>query len=105
MHRADSSVTENEFSYGIEGKASRANPSAKDGMIAKAIESQTAKLPSHLFLWVSGGAMAAALALKMLGKNHVALFSGQWAAPLLLIGLYNKVVKVGGYDSKSPVTS
>jgi hypothetical protein len=44
------------------------------------------------------GAMAASLALKLLGKNHTALFIGQWAAPFLLLGIYNKIVKVEGHD-------
>ena len=42
-----------------ESKASNADTSSKkEGPVAKAIESQTAKLPSDLFLWASVGAMA-----------------------------------------------
>ncbi len=74
---------------------------AKEGPLAKAIESQTAKLPSDLFLWASIGAMATSLTLKIAGKDSMALFVGQWAAPFLLFGVYNKIVKVEGHDSKS----
>ena len=77
------------------------NPEKKEGPIARAIEEQTAKLPSDLFLWVALGAMAASLTLKIMGKKSTSLFVGQWPAPLLLMGLYNKIVKVEGHDSQS----
>jgi hypothetical protein len=32
------------------------------------------------------------------GRKHDALFVGQWAAPFLLLGIYNKLVKVAGHD-------
>jgi hypothetical protein len=70
----------------------------KEGRVAKAIESQTAKLPSDLFLWSALGSMGVSLILKLMGKKHEALFVGQWAAPFLILGLYNKVVKVEGHD-------
>ena len=69
-----------------------------EGSLAKAIESQTAKLPSDVFLWASGASMAASLAAKAMGSKHTALFIGQWAAPLLILGLYNKVVKLEGSE-------
>jgi hypothetical protein len=70
----------------------------REGSVAKAIEKQTAKLPSDFFLWTAVGAMTASLALKSVGKKHTALFIGQWTAPLLLFGIYNKIVKVAGHD-------
>lgn len=71
-----------------------------EGPVAKAIENQTAKLPSDLFLWAAVGSMAASATLKIMGKKHTALFVGQWAAPFLLLGIYNKLVKVEGSDKK-----
>ena len=82
----------------VKSKVSNFNPEKKEGPVAKAIESQTAKVPSDVFLWASIGAMAASFTMKMLGKNHTALFIGQWAAPFLLFGVYNKIVKVEGHD-------
>ena len=82
-------------------KIATANPARKEGPIAKAIESQTAKLPSDAFLLASLGTMAASLTLKLLGKDHTAQFIGQWTAPFLLFGLYNKIVKVEGHDQTS----
>ncbi len=74
--------------------------SKKEGPVAKAIESQTSKLPSDLFLWSALGSMGISLALKIMGKKHEALFVGQWAAPFLILGLYNKLVKVEGHDKE-----
>ena len=44
------------------------------------------------------GSMGASLFLKMTGNKDESLFVGQWAAPLLIFGLYNKLVKVAGSD-------
>jgi len=74
------------------------NAEHSEGKVAKAIEEQTAKLPSDLFLWASLGAMGISLALKLSRHKHAALFVGQWAAPFLLLGLYNKIVKTEGHD-------
>jgi len=70
----------------------------KEGKVAKTIEKQTAKLPSDVFLWSSLTAMGASLCLKLCKKDHLALFVGQWASPFLLLGIYNKIVKVEGSD-------
>ncbi|MCF0054874.1 hypothetical protein [Dyadobacter sp. CY356] len=80
---------ENEFNSGHE-----------EGKVAEAIEEQTAKLPSDLFLWASVVAIGASLTLKIIGRKHTALFVGQWAAPILLLGVYNKLVKLEGHDKQ-----
>lgn len=69
-----------------------------EGRVAKAIENQTAKLPSDTFLWAAGGAIAGSLALQFLDKPRFSLFMGQWAPTLLILGLYNKLVKQLGHD-------
>lgn len=69
-----------------------------EGKVARTIEEQTAKLPSDTFLWAAGASMGVALLLQMTGKKPASLFVGQWAAPLLLLGVYNKLVKVAGTD-------
>jgi hypothetical protein len=74
------------------------NPEHKEGSVAKTIEEQTAKVPSDVFLWAALGSMAVSLGFKVAGKNDKALFVGQWAAPFLLLGLYNKIVKLEGHD-------
>lgn len=81
-------------------KVANFNPERREGTVAKEIESQTAKIPSDVFLWTSLGIMAASLTLKIFKKDHIALFVGQWAAPFLLLGTYNKLVKLGGHDKQ-----
>lgn len=77
------------------------NPQHKEGRVARQIEEQTAKLPSDTFLWMSLGSMATSLTLKLLKKDDLALFVGQWSAPFLLLGIYNKLVKLEGHDLES----
>jgi len=74
------------------------NPQHQEGPIARTIEEQTAKIPSDVFLWAALGSMAVSLTFKCIGKNHLALFVGQWAPSFLLLGIYNKIVKVEGHD-------
>ena len=74
------------------------NKNLKEGNVTKMIESQTAKLPSKVFLCAGLTALAAAATLKMMGKKHSAIIVGQWAAPFLLFGIYDKIVKVEGHD-------
>jgi hypothetical protein len=69
-----------------------------EGTVARRIEEQTATLPSDTFLWAAVAAMGAALVMQVSGKKHGSLFIGQWAAPFLLFGVYNKIVKVSGSD-------
>ena len=70
----------------------------REGKVAKNIEEQTSKLPSDVFLWASIGAMSASLILQLMKQKHAGLFIGQWAAPFLLFGIYNKLVKQQGHD-------
>ena len=72
----------------------------QEGGLARPIEEVTAQLPSDTFLWAALGSMAVSLALKIAGRPHNALFVGQWAAPFLLLGVYNKIVKVSGHDQE-----
>jgi hypothetical protein len=72
--------------------------SHEEGTIARAIEQQTARLPSDVFLWAALGSMGASLALQIAGKQVLSNFIGQWAPSLLILGLYNKLVKIEGSD-------
>lgn len=69
-----------------------------EGRVARAIETQTAKLPSDAFLWAAGGSMIGSLVLQALGHPRKSLFVGQWAPTLLILGLYNKLVKIHGSE-------
>jgi hypothetical protein len=72
-----------------------------EGVIARTIEEQTAKLPSDVFLWAALGAVGVSLYLELTGNIEKSRFIGSWVSPFLLFGLYNKVVKVAGSDRAS----
>ena len=69
-----------------------------EGYVAKMIEEQTVKLPSDLFLWAACGSLLGSLAFQVMGDHNKATFIGQWAPTLLILGLYNKLVKLHGSE-------
>jgi hypothetical protein len=75
----------------------------QEGNVAKAIEKETSKIPSDIFLWTGLAIGAAAVSLYCMKKRHLALLIGQGMAPALLLGIYNKLVKQSGHDVDEPV--
>ncbi|WP_446744528.1 hypothetical protein [Silvibacterium acidisoli] len=73
----------------------------EEDQVSSYLESQSAKVPSSFYLGAALASMVTSLGLKAAGKDHAALFIGQWAAPFLIIGTYNKMVKQHGSDSIS----
>jgi hypothetical protein len=73
-----------------------------EGYLAKMIEEQTAKLPSDIFLWVGLGCLAASAIVRIF-SNNAGQFIGQLASPVLIMGLYDKIVKTHGHDRKTKV--
>lgn len=69
-----------------------------EGNIAKMIEEQTTKLPSDVFLWAAGGSILGSMIFHLSGDHKNATFVGQWAPTFLILGLYNKLVKVAGSE-------
>jgi len=69
-----------------------------EGPLAKAIENQTAKLPSDTFLWAALASILLSLLLRVLGRVTASLFVGQWPPVFLLLGIYNKLVKQHGSE-------
>jgi hypothetical protein len=69
--------------------------------VTGAIESQTSQIPSSGYLAAALGCMVVSAILKFSGKDDWALFVGQWPAPLLIMGVYNKMVKQHGSDAQS----
>ncbi|MFT4111466.1 hypothetical protein [Silvibacterium sp.] len=74
-----------------------------EDQVTSYLESQSSKLPSSFFLGAALASMATSLTLKAFGKHQTALFVGQWAAPFLLLGTYNKMVKQHGSDAISHI--
>lgn len=74
---------------------------AREGTATKAIEHQTAKIPSTYFLAAAGAAVALSLGLAVMSeKKGWANFVGNWVPSLLLLGVYNKIVKTHGSDAQ-----
>jgi hypothetical protein len=70
----------------------------QEDQLTAAIEKSTAKVPSSAYLALALGTMAVSAGLQALNKKHASIFVGQWAAPFLLLGIYNKLVKQHGSD-------
>ncbi len=63
------------------------------------LEQQSTNIPTSAFLGAAIASIIGSLSLKLAGKDQQALFVGQWAAPFLLLGIYNKMVKQHGSDA------
>lgn len=74
---------------------------AEEDLFTGAIESQTSQIPSSVYLGLAVGSMVGSAILKIMGKDNWALFVGQWPAPFLIMGTYNKMVKQHGSDAVS----
>lgn len=74
---------------------------AHEDQITASIEKFTAQIPSSVYLALALGSMGVSVALQAAKKQHESLFVGQWAAPFLILGIYNKLVKIHGSDGTS----
>jgi hypothetical protein len=102
--------------YAEELKRQEEAAAEREGPVARKIEKRTAKLPSDVFLWAAGASVVASLAFEVFGmvkgssrlrfgrvrepvaSAPLASFIGMWVPSLLLLGVYNKIVKVAGSD-------
>ena len=73
----------------------------REGPVARRIEQQTAKLPSDIWLWAALASIGTSFFFQMSGDHKRANFLGHWAPTLLLLGVYNKLVKLHGSDARS----
>ncbi len=69
-----------------------------EGETAKAIEKETAQMPSDIFLWTGLSCLAFSAVFRLVGLKSLGQFVGQVASPVLIMGLYNKVVKLHGSE-------
>lgn len=71
----------------------------REGTFTKMIEKQTSKVPSMVYLGLAVGSIALSAGLAMSEKRKGwANFVGLWVPSLLLLGVYNKIVKIEGSD-------
>jgi hypothetical protein len=66
----------------------------QEGKVTKRIEEQTARVPSLTYMGLAFGSMIASAVCMATGRKQLANFIGQWVPSLLIIGVYNKLVKV-----------
>lgn len=72
----------------------------EEDQFTAAIEKSTSKVPTSAYLALALGAMAVSATLQAMNRKHESMFVGQWAAPFLLLGIYNKIVKQHGSDGR-----
>jgi hypothetical protein len=65
----------------------------QEGDLTRKVEHQTARIPSLFFLAVAGATIGISLGIKVAGYDKTANFVGQWVPTILLLGIYNKIVK------------
>jgi hypothetical protein len=68
----------------------------RESLLTRMIEHQAAKVPSDFFLMAAFASMGFSLAAELTGRSRASRFVGMWPGPLLIMGLYNKVVKTLG---------
>ena len=70
----------------------------EEGTTTKAIEHYTSMIPSGFYLSLAVGCIGASALLHLAGRKQDAQFVGHWVPTILIMGLYNKLVKVQGSD-------
>jgi hypothetical protein len=78
---------------------------AQEDQVTASIEKFTSQVPSSAYLGLAVGSMLVSVGFQAAGKKHLSLFVGQWAAPFLLFGIYNKLVKLHGSDASDATQS
>jgi CBS domain-containing protein len=71
---------------------------ASEDEFTKEIEEYTASIPSSAYLGVAVAAMGVSVVCQLSGRGKWGNFIAQWVPTWLIIGLYNKLVKVEGHD-------
>ena len=74
------------------------SPEHREGIVARSLETQTAKLPSDFWLWAAFASIGLSLTFQLTGDEKKATFVGHWAPTFLSLGIYNKLVKLHGSD-------
>ena len=74
---------------------------AQEDQFTASIEKFTSKVPSSVYLGLAIASIGGSIAFKLAKKDHGALFVGQWVAPFLILGIYNKMVKQHGSDAQT----
>jgi hypothetical protein len=71
-----------------------------EDQFTKTIEEYTGSIPSSAYLGIAVGAMGLSLLCQVTGQGKWGNFIAQWVPTWLIIGLYNKMVKLEGHDQQ-----
>ena len=75
--------------------AATTNPGAAAEQGERAYFDFTGRIPEEAWYWAAVGSIGASALLKLAGKDHWALFVGQWPPTFLLFGLYHRIARPG----------
>lgn len=81
-----------------EGALETGQPGPAEDNFAKAVKGYTTAVPFSAYLGVAVGAIALSLVLQLAGRGKWGNFIAQWVPAWLIIGVYNKLVKLEGHD-------
>jgi hypothetical protein len=70
----------------------------EEGEFTKRIEHFTSQVPSGMYLSLAMGSAALSAALYLSGRRTAGIFVGLWSPTILMMGTYNKMVKLLGSD-------
>ena len=82
------------------GSTAHALPTPTEDEFTKSLERYTAQIPSSAFLAVAVGAMGLSLVSQLSGRGKWGNFIAQWVPTIIVMGVYNKLVKLEGHDQQ-----
>jgi hypothetical protein len=74
------------------------SPQPREDEVTKVIERYTASIPSSALLALALGAMGLSLVSQVSGRGKWGNFIAQWVPTIIVMGIYNKLVKLEGHD-------
>jgi hypothetical protein len=84
----------------------------REGKVARMIEHEAQKIPTDVFLIAAAAAVVGSAVIQLgsvFGRRsfgmakrggQLSLFIGQWAPTFLLLGLYNKMLKIAQHEGR-----
>jgi hypothetical protein len=55
----------------------------------------TNQIPEQAWYWAAVGSIIGSAALKLMNRNDLSIFVGQWPPTFLLFGIYHRLVRPG----------
>jgi hypothetical protein len=73
-------------------------PMPTEDAVTKSIERYRAGIPSSAILAIALGAMLLSILAQLGGRGKWGSFIAQWLPTILMMGVYNKLIKLEGHD-------